>query len=140
MPQSYSGQLRQQFLTPSRIAFSTPFVNILTHPVVAGPIMASHPLDLQDFYIPHAVNESSSVPVGPPSINIEAKLVGVSDDVIENGGDPEGVLLVRGPSVGKLPNVEDYVDVSTNGTNGDSWIGTGVRAKVETTGAFRIVE
>lgn len=136
------GKLHQPFLTPARIAFSTPLVNAFTHPVVAGPVLASHPLDVQDFYIPFVSNASPSdlppVPVGPPSINIEAKLVGVSDDAVENGGDPEGVLLVRGPSVGKLLGVEDYVDVTSN--DDDTWVGTGMRAKVETTGAFRVFQ
>lgn len=139
-----TGPIPAASLTPARIAFSTPFVNAFTHPLVAGPVLASHPLDLQDFSTPLTASpDEPPVPVGPPSINVEARLVGVSDEVIENGGDPEGVLMVRGPSVGRLAPMEDYVDVQgSNGgneTEEDGWIGTGVKATMLKNGALRIV-
>jgi long-chain acyl-CoA synthetase len=112
--------------------------------LVPGPILASHPLDLQDFYKP---GEVATAPVGPPSINIEAKLVGVQDDTLEKdpSSDPEGVLLVRGPSVGKLlpsPMEASYVNIPSAApgrVEDDGWVGTGARAKVRTNGAFSIV-
>ncbi|KAJ7582810.1 acetyl-CoA synthetase [Mycena floridula] len=138
------GPILPQFLTAERVAFSTPFVNAFSHPAVCGPILASHPLDVQDFSpILDAKIRQLAVPSGPPSINIEAKLVGVSDEAVENGADPEGVLLVRGPPVGKLLSMDDYVNVSAGNSSAnedDDWIGTGVRATVLTSGAFRIIQ
>jgi long-chain acyl-CoA synthetase len=111
---------------------------MFTHPVVAGPILASHPLDVQDFVSPQKANlDETSAPVGCPSINIEAKLVGVSDDAVESGSVPLGTLLVRGPSVGKLLGLEDYVNVPSSEDEG--WVGTGARAMVQTNGAFRVL-
>lgn len=99
---------------------------------------------MQDFSSPYDISlQEPPVPVGPPSVNIEAKLVGVSDDAVESGGDPEGVLLVRGPSVGKLIGTEDYVNVSSGASpieEDEGWVGTGVRVSVQTTGAFRVLE
>ena len=116
-------------MTPARIALSVPLVNTLTHPLVAGPVLASHPFDLQDFTF-EGQDESLPAHVGPPSINVEAKLVGVDDDNIENGGDPFGWLLVRGPSVGKTGNDhhEDY--------EGEGWVSTGIEATVQPNGSF----
>lgn len=116
-------------MTPARIALSVPLVNTLTHPLVAGPVLASHPFDLQDFTF-EGQDESLPAHVGPPSINVEAKLVGVDDDNIENGGDPFGWLFVRGPSVGKMENDhhEDYV--------GEGWVSTGIEATVQPNGSF----
>ncbi|KAK0210546.1 hypothetical protein DFS33DRAFT_1293946 [Desarmillaria ectypa] len=135
------GPILSDLLTPARVAFSTAFVNAFTHPLVAGPVFASHPLDLQDF--PAA---SPAAHVGPPSINIEARLLGVSDEDIAKDSDPEGALLVRGPPVGKLlGGVEDYVDVRSGGSNGssteeeDGWVGAGVRARVQTNGSFLVL-
>ncbi|KAF9050711.1 hypothetical protein BDZ89DRAFT_1057149 [Hymenopellis radicata] len=134
------GPIPASLLTPARVAFSTPFVNSFIHPLVAAPILASHPLDLQDF--PTA--SGAAAHVGPPSINIEARLHGVSDSAIEKDGDPEGALLVRGPPVGKLLG-EDYVDIPSGGSSGSSgeeeegWIGTGVRARVQTNGSFLVL-
>ncbi|KAK0228337.1 hypothetical protein IW262DRAFT_1350397 [Armillaria fumosa] len=135
------GPILSDLLTPARVAFSTAFVNAFTHPLVAAPVFASHPLDLQDFPA-----TSPAAHVGPPSINIEARLLGVSDEDIAKDGDPEGALLVRGPPVGKLlGGVEDYVDVRSGGSNGssteeeDGWVGAGVRARVQTNGSFLVL-
>ncbi|KAL0579964.1 hypothetical protein V5O48_002048 [Marasmius crinis-equi] len=148
------GPLPASILTAARVALSVPFVNMFTHPTVAGPVFASHPLDLQDFYgrqPPTAsVASNETAPVGPPSVNVEAKVVGLaSDESVETGQtDPAGVLLLRGPPVGKLinpklVNVEGYVNVNvpspTGGEEDEGWVGTGVRASVGTNGAFRIL-
>jgi len=94
---------------------------------------------LQDFTFE---GESESIPahVGPPSINVEAKLVGVDDDKIENGGDPTGLLLIRGPSVGKMGNDhhEDYIQVPSaeKDEKDEGWINTEFRATVQPNGSF----
>ncbi|KAK7693285.1 hypothetical protein QCA50_002852 [Cerrena zonata] len=96
------GPLESSVLTPARIALSVPLVNAHIHPVVAGPVLASHPLDLQTFPVTPATPGSSATdnfafayqaPIGPPSINIEAKLTGVDDTAVENGADPIGALF-----------------------------------------------
>lgn len=122
-------------LTPARIALSVPLVNCYAHPLVAGPALASHPLDLQDFAVP----AGSVAHVGPPSINLEAKLVGVEDAPVENGADPVGVLLVRGPAVGKLLGMEDSYIAIPSGDEDEGWVGTGCRARVQTNGAFQLL-
>lgn len=97
-------------------------------------MMASHALDLQNLN----TNASTAAHTGPPSINIEAKLVGVEDEAVENGADPVGVLMVRGPSVGKLTSMEaSYVSIPSSEDEG--WIGTGLRAVVRTNGSFQLL-
>ncbi|KAF7295099.1 Acetyl-CoA synthetase [Mycena indigotica] len=123
------GSIPGEILTPSRAALSVPVINCFSHPLVAGPVLASHALDLQDL-------GTKTAHSGPPSINIEAKLVGVEDDVVEQGGDPTGVLMVRGPPVGKLASMEaSYVSIPGS-SDEEEWIGTGVRATVLPNGAF----
>lgn len=137
------GPLEAQSLTPARIALSVPIVNAYNHPAIAGPVFASHPLDLQVFPLtPTAPSASDSAsdayaftylaPVGPPSMNVEAKLLGVDDSAIEGGADPVGTLHVRGPSVGTLLKEED------SGEDDKGWLVTGNRAKVYANGTFKI--
>ena len=130
------GNLDAAHLTSARIALSVPFVNAFTHPLVAAPVLASHAFDLQDFSEDKTTSRAAA-PTGPPGINVEAKLVNVDDDAVEKGGDPSGDLLVRGPPVGKMVNLEDYVDVPS-GDNSDSyeWAGMGVRARIRPNGSF----
>ena len=115
-------------------------MNAFTHPLVAGPILSSHSLDLQDF----PAQDIASAHVGPPTINVEARLLGVSDAAIEKGADPEGALVVRGPPVGKLLG-EDYVDIPSGGNSPTSseddegWVGIGARARVQPNGSFLIL-
>lgn len=134
------GPLENQSLTPSRIALSVPLVNAYTHPLVSGPVLASHPLDLQTF--PNEQTSSSRsaaenytftyvAPVGPPAVNVEAKLVEIQEDAVENGSDPVGVLLVRGPSVGTPIGMEDALD--------EAWAVTEDRARVLPNGTFKVV-
>ena len=135
-----SGPIESKLLTPSRIALSVPVVNILSHPLVTGPVFASHAFDLQDFITEEAKGQEEPAHSGPPTINIEVKLVGVDDEAIEGGADPEGVVFIRGPPVGKLVNVEDYVDVHVDEKEeGEGWVGTGLRAKVLSNGAFVVL-
>jgi len=129
------GNLDAAYLTSARIALSVPFVNAFTHPLVAAPVLASHAFDLQDFY--STTTSKGVAPTGPPGVNVEAKLVNVDDDGVEKGGDPSGDLLVRGPPVGKIVNMEDYVDVPS-GDNPDSyeWARMDVKARIRPNGSF----
>ncbi|KAJ3559882.1 hypothetical protein NM688_g72 [Phlebia brevispora] len=134
------GPLDNHSLTPSRVALSIPLVNAFVHPVVSGPVFASHPLDLQIF--PNEQTSSSAsaaenytftylAPVGPPAINVEAKLSGVNEETVEKGGDPTGSLLVRGPPVG--------VPLGEEGPGEDSWLDTEDKARVLPNGTFKVV-
>ncbi|KAJ7285654.1 acetyl-CoA synthetase [Mycena rebaudengoi] len=128
------GPLAAEVLTPARVTLSVPIINCYSHPLVAGPVLASHALDLQDL----TTESSTTAHTGPPSINVEAKLVGVEDEPVENGADPVGILMVRGPSVGKLTSMEaSYVSIPSGEDEG--WIGTGMRATVQTNGAFHLL-
>jgi long-chain acyl-CoA synthetase len=117
---------------------SVPLVNCFTHPLVPGPVLASHCLDLQDF---SAVIDGAipTAHVGPPSVNTEAKLVGVDDASVESGRDPVGVLLIRGPSVGKLLSNDDYVSIPSEDEK-EGWVPTGVRAQIRSNGAFQVLD
>jgi len=135
------GALDATALPPARIALSIPLANIHIHPAVSGAVLGSHPLDLQTF---PAIATSSSgnaadnyafmylAPVGPPTMNVEAKLARVDDAAVEAGKDPVGELLFRGPPVGKLLYADN--DEETNG-----WVISGERAKVLSNGTFKVV-
>ncbi|KAG6919987.1 hypothetical protein DXG01_013336 [Tephrocybe rancida] len=115
------GPLEAAIVTPSRIALSIPIVNAHTHPLVPGPVLASHPLDLQDF---PALKDALVAHVGPPSVNIEAKLLGLDDEKVELGADPTGTLVIRGPSVGKLLSGDDFVAIPSEDDQ-EGWVTTG---------------
>ncbi|KAF8964661.1 hypothetical protein BDZ97DRAFT_1814951 [Flammula alnicola] len=149
------GYVDNELLTPARIALSVPLVNAFTHPLVAAPILASHPLDLQDIPTKTAAKDPAAAAAvapsvahtGPPTVNVEVKLVGVDDEAVEGGADPVGDLLARGPPVGKRVGVEDYVNVGVGGAEvqepqeegDDGWTPMDVRARVQTNGAFVLV-
>lgn len=137
------GPLEAQALNPARIALSIPIINVYSHSVVAGPVFASHPLDLQVFPLtpstPSASESASDVyaftylaPVGAPSMNVEAKLTGVNDDAIEGGSNPCGMLHVRGPSVGRVLQEEN------ESGKDEEWLATGHKATVYANGTFKI--
>jgi long-chain acyl-CoA synthetase len=100
----------------------------------AGPVFATHPLDLQSFPPSEFDAYNAVAPTGPPSANTEVKLVGVVDDIVEAGGDPDGELLIRGPAVGTPLGLDDELD------NTDGWRKTGVKAKVASNGSFRVAD
>lgn len=144
-----AGPIELPSLVPMRIALSVPVVNAHTHPVVAGPVFASHPLDLQTFPVNDSEEKASGsaadafaftylAAVGPPSVNIEAKLLGVDDTAIEAGGDPAGVLHIRGPSVGRPARRMDVREEDQE-TEGDGWVAVGQRARVLPNGTFKVV-
>jgi len=125
------GPMDASKMTPSRVALSIPLVMTYTHPLVAAPVLASHGLDLQDF--PPVVNDALPSPlahVGPPSVNVEVKLVGVDDALVENGADPVGRLHVQGPPVGRVASSQD---------SDDEWVDTGAKAKVQPNGSFLVM-
>ncbi|CAK5277771.1 unnamed protein product [Mycena citricolor] len=130
---SSEGSIPANELAPSRISLSIPIINCYSHPLVAAPVLASHALDVQDL----EPDSTGPAHTGPPGINVEVKLVGVEDDRVESGENPSGILMVRGPPVGRLTSMEtSYVNIETG--EEDGWIGTGLRMTVQTNGAFRL--
>lgn len=138
------GDLESQALIPSRIALSVPLVNAYTHPLVAGPVLASHLHDLQTFSTEKSAAASTSATenyaftylatVGSPAINVEAKLRDVNDEALENGADPVGSLWLRGPSVGTSLGVEE----NDESGDGKGWVEAGQRAKISPNGTFKV--
>lgn len=134
------GHIPNDLVTPARIALSVPIVNAFTHPLSPAPALATHPLDLQE--LPNV-----DAHTGPPGINVEVKLRGVDDAAVEGGADPVGEVLTRGPPVGKRVGLEDYVNVGAGGEGeeqevggeGEGWTALGVRARVQTNGAFVVL-
>ena len=116
-------------LASARIALSVPIVNAHTHPLVTAPVFASHAFDVQKF--PEAEGFSTVAHVGPPGINVEAKLIGVNDEEIESGADPMGDLVVRGPPVGRVIGEDEEMRKS-------GWVSTGDKARVQRNGSFKV--
>jgi long-chain acyl-CoA synthetase len=126
------GTVPARLLTPARVAFSVPLVIAHTHALVSAPILASHPHDMQTFAL---TSDTELAHVGPPAVNIEVKLVGVDDEAVERGGDPSGVLHIRGPIVGQaLTLTEDEEDAPKDD---GPWVSTGDQARVQTNGVFK---
>jgi len=133
------GNIDGETLTPARIALSVSLINAFSHPLSAAPLLASHPFDLQTFPEIPADDAHRVAHTGAPGINVEVKLVEVDDAAVENGADPKGKLLVRGPPVGKVVGLEDYVDVprgSESESETEGWTRTEVKARVMSNGAF----
>lgn len=128
------GTVPAKLLTPARVAFSVPLVIAHTHPLVSAPILASHPHDMQTFAI---TSDQERAHVGPPTVNIEVKLVGVDDVAVERGEDPAGVLHVRGPIVGRLLILSDSPVEEEALKDEERWVATGDRARVQTNGVFK---
>jgi len=124
-------------LLPIQVALSIPHVRILSHPAVCGPICASHALDLQSFPSEKGEgDDSSSSHVGPPSVNIEAKLVGIDDAAVEKKADPVGELIIRGPSIGEtVPTNDAITEVAKDG-----WMSIQRRALVRSNGTFVVID
>lgn len=128
------GTVPAKLLTPARVAFSVPLVIAHTHPLVSAPILASHPYDMQTFAI---TSDQERAHVGPPTVNIEVKLVGVDDGPVERGEDPAGVLHVRGPIVGRLLTLSDSPVEEGAAKDDEPWASTGDQARVQTNGVFK---
>ncbi|KAI0003328.1 acetyl-CoA synthetase-like protein [Russula compacta] len=128
------GTVPASLLTPARIALSVPLVVAHTHPLVSAPILASHPYDVQTFIV---TSDQDPAHVGPPTVNIEVKLVGVDDKAVERGDDPEGVLHVRGPIVGRVLPLAESTEGDEEPKTDEPWVSTGNQARVQTNGAFK---
>lgn len=126
------GYTPAETLTPARIAFSIPYVNAVSSDLVCGPLFASYPHDLQIHPVPEAGDEFENIAhVGAPTVSMEVKLVGVDDTAIEKGKDPVGEVYIRGPPAGTL--------LGENNQDGESWLSTGYRGKVQPNGCFKVV-
>ncbi|KAG2041944.1 hypothetical protein BDR03DRAFT_890760 [Suillus americanus] len=125
------GLLPSDVLVPARLALSIPLINTYIHGSATGPLFATHAFDLQ--MLPSSSSASEPAHAGAPSVNVEAKLIGVNDNVVEKGADPVGEILVRGPSVGNM--------LSADGEAGEknAWVHTGEMARVMTNGAFKVL-
>ena len=126
------GTVPARLLTPARVALSVPLVVAHTHPLVSAPILASHPHDMQTFAL---TSDKELAHVGPPTVNIEVKLVGVDDEAVEKGVDPAGVLHMRGPIVGQALTLTDDEENYAPKEDG-RWVSTGDQARVQTNGVF----
>jgi long-chain acyl-CoA synthetase len=127
-------------LVPARIALSVPLIHTYTHPAVAGPVLATHPLDLQFFPARAGDAFADVVPVGPASVNVEVKLAGVDDAAVEGGADPAGELCVRGPPVGRVVGVKGGKQEEDGDGDELGWVETGDRAQVHSNGSFKVVK
>lgn len=116
-----SGYVEKSLMDRARVLLSLPIVNSFSHPKVASHIFATHPMDLQSFI------EHDHQHVGAPGINVEVKLLNVEDEKVEAGADPEGQLLVRGPSVGNGSQLEN------------DWVNLGVKVQILKNGAFQVL-
>ena len=126
-----SGYTPAEILTPTRIAFSIPYVNAVGSDLVCGPLFASYPHDLQIHPPPTTGGEFESIAhVGAPTVSMEVKLIGVDDAAIERGEDPVGEVYVRGPPVGTLLGEKQ---------SGENWLPTGYRGKVQPNGCFKVI-
>ncbi|EKM55644.1 uncharacterized protein PHACADRAFT_161674 [Phanerochaete carnosa HHB-10118-sp] len=140
------GPVENQALTPARVALSVPLVFAHSHPQVSGPVFATHSLDVQTFPADTDSSGSSAADnytfsylatVGAPSINMEVKLKGVDDNLVENGGDPVGNLFLRGSSVGLVLDAEPEEEELDKG-----WIDSGERPpqNMSTTSAMELTD
>ena len=126
------GYTPAETLTPTRIAFSIPYVNAVGSNLICGPLFASYPHDLQIHPPPEADGEFENIAhVGAPTVSLEVKLVGVNDAAIEEGKDPIGEVYVRGPPVGTL--------LGEKNQNGENWLPTGYRGRVQPNGCFKVI-
>ena len=125
------GYTPAETLTPTRIAFSIPYINAVSSDLVCGPLFASYPHDLQIHPVPEGGEFENIAHVGAPTVSMEAKLVGVDDSAVEEGKDPIGEVYVRGPPAGTLLGEENR--------NGENWLSTGYRGKVQPNGCFKVV-
>ncbi|TFY77954.1 hypothetical protein EWM64_g6057 [Hericium alpestre] len=77
-----------------------------------------------------------SSPAISPVINVEVKLVGVDDAVVEKGADPEGQVHMRGPIVGRMLSAEEGEERQAQAE--EPWVPIGSRGRVQTNGSFKV--
>jgi len=73
-------------------------------------------------------NQAAMSHFGPPTCNIEVKLLGINEAAMETGSDPSGELCVRGPGVGDPIPMGVQLE--------DGWIDVGVETHVKANGTF----
>jgi len=129
-PVTPPGPVSNETLTLSRVALSVPVINSYMHPCASGPVFATNAFDLQ--VLPSADGRAH---LGGPSVNVEAKLKGVSDADLEENGDLVGELVLRGPSVGRYWVGHGEEEHGEEG----AWTETGEVARAMTNGAFSLV-
>jgi hypothetical protein len=123
-------------LPDARVTLSIPVVHAVSHPAVVAPVCATHPLDLQHFPAPaNAQGFDAVAHAGPPSVNLEAKLIGIDDTATQAGQDPEGTLLVRGPTVAKVEIIGDEASAEIE----SGWLNTWDKVRVLTNGCFKFL-
>lgn len=120
------GPFSNETLMLTRVALSVPVINSHMHPCASGPVFATNAFDVQ--VLPSADGRAH---VGGPSVNVEAKLKGVSDAEV----DPVGELVLRGPSVGRYWVGDEEEEHGGEG----AWTETGEVARAMTNGAFSLV-
>ena len=125
------GYTPAETLTPTRIAFSIPYINAVSSDLVCGPLFASYPHDLQIHPVPEDGKFENIAHAGAPTVSMEVKLIGVDDGAVEEGKDPVGEVYVRGPPAGTL--------VGEKNQDGEDWLSTGYRGKVQPNGCFKVV-
>lgn len=69
-----------------------PFTRLHSSTVSAGPVFASHFLDLQNLpiFAPSGSEKQEKMHTGAPSTNVEVVLKGEGVEAVESGGDPVG--------------------------------------------------
>jgi long-chain acyl-CoA synthetase len=119
----------------ARATMSVPIVHVYSHPALPAPVTASHPFDFQTFSASPTDDEfGKTLHAGSPSVNLEAKVLRVNDTEVEAGADPEGILHIRGPAVGKVEVLGEEVDETAK-----EWLNTEERVRVQTNGCIKFV-
>lgn len=88
------GPITQTTANVIRAALGVPVQQVYAHPLVAGPILASMFNDFQSLGL-----SQEHLHYGPPTTNVECKLVEVPEPAIINNDAVKGQLAVRGPTV-----------------------------------------
>ncbi|MBW0546151.1 hypothetical protein O181_085866 [Austropuccinia psidii MF-1] len=90
-----NGPISQAYASLIRACISAPFQRVYSHPSAAGPVLANQPYDFQMLQ-----PLRSHIHCGPPSVNVECKVVNIPEPALINGDAWKGMLSIRGPSIG----------------------------------------
>ncbi|KAH9813760.1 hypothetical protein DFH28DRAFT_1169642 [Melampsora americana] len=88
------GPVTQRTANVVRAALGAQVQQVYAHPLVAGPILATMSSDFQSLGL-----SQEYLHYGPPTINVECKLVDVPEPAIINNDAVKGQLAVKGPTV-----------------------------------------
>ncbi|EGG09849.1 uncharacterized protein MELLADRAFT_103975 [Melampsora larici-populina 98AG31] len=89
-----SGPITQTTANVVRAALGVQVQQVYAHPLVAGPVLATMFTDFQSLGL-----SQEDLHYGPPTTNVECKLVDVPEPAIINNDAVKGQLAVRGPTV-----------------------------------------